>query len=83
MKSGAAHLVIIPCNLCQSLQRNNDNICILVSILYLPQQCFNLQGSASEALPCSSQGWTDPIQIYDLRASWFSHYAVGMGNERM
>ncbi len=53
---GDAHLVIIPCNLCQSLQRNYDDICILVRILYLPQQCFDLQGSAGEALPWYSKG---------------------------
>ncbi len=45
--SGEAHLVITPCNLCQSLQRHNDNICIFFGVLYLPQQCFDLQGSAT------------------------------------
>ena len=49
LNSRAAYLVIVPCNLCQSLQRNYDNICVFVRILYLPQQCFNLQESASEA----------------------------------
>lgn len=44
--SGATHLIIIPRNLGQSFKRHNDNICIFLGILYLLQQCFDLQGSA-------------------------------------